>query len=603
MEYGRSNRLVAYLVSVSLGALVFANCAPVSRGPERALGNRCNSDQDCPGAVCDLSQRVCVTVGASTEVVFLASPPGGRTTPTAATTTFDPRTVRGADVGAVNIQLRAPRTVYGSVRAPAPEMSDVSVPVSATVYFRRQGATPSEGLVSVRASATAALVPDGRTVSDGRTYSVQLVPGTYDITVVPDDITRYPPYFITGYQVLADSAGTPIQFDIVYSSLTTVTGTVVDANDPRIALSGLAVQIVDRDGTRISTVSTTDDQGAFQLSLSPGAPHEWALEVSSPSESIALRNRGRLVYRIPAEGLGALTSYSGLQVRVPGALGFAHGGCNRCVTFEATVEGLAPSGAPVVLPQATVDLRAEEILGPLPAGHHAWFEAQVVTETDGSFQVQLLPGQYEAVITPATAGSFAVTALTLPITSEQRGRVLPVRRLVPVRGVVMDEARGTPLGGVRIEAIPFAAALPLAATRRAERLARQAHQVSEPSGNFTLLLDPGRYKIVARPPSGSGFATQIRDEVLVVEWRPGGSNELDTPAIDDDFVRLALRAPIVVRGRVFDAVGDPVGGAFVRAFARIRLGAALSPFDIEIDSVMADQQGGYSLLLPAGLQP
>ncbi len=573
--------------------------------------NHCNTTADCAGgATCDSVQHLCVAPNATTEVVFVGSPPGGRTTASAVTTTTDPVNVSSAND--VSIRLRAPRNVYGRVLGPS--ATGASIPVAATVRFRRQGATPAETAVEVQASGVLQQTTDNRSF----TFNAQLVPGTYDVTITPGDLPQTPPYFVHGQVIESVSDGEPLALSFVYTApdpmLGLVIGRVLDAST-QIPMRGVPVQIVDPAlGNRIvSTARTTSSDnetaGAFTLWLAPGATEAWSLQmVSQPSSTSAGVANGRLVYQVTRAALGATQSYQGLTLRADPTLslqGTASGTCEACVDVEASIEGTDTAGMRQAIAGATLSLRSGNVLGTLPDGHSAWFEAQTTTSPDGGFHARLMPGTYDGVITPPRDTPYAITSVRIEVTRSQRGQVFEVNQLVPLIGMVASDANGLqPLSRALVEAVPMVDPnAPVNPAGDVTLLARDAQVYTGADGSFRLPLDEGSYLLVVHPADGSGLATQLFAGTRVT-FSPVSTNEPRPAPILIPHGQITLSTPFQVRGTVLDspmlptATPAPQVGATVRAFARVRRPDSPA-LDIEIARASAGANGAYSLLLPS----
>lgn len=601
----------AALIAVALGA-VAPSCLLTNESPDAGTNvpsNRCDTDAQCAGAVCDRDRHVCVAMpGARTEVVFSALPPAGRPTDTATATTLEARSV-GSFEGAVDIALAAPRVVAGRVVAVTASgtPAEVEEPVAATVRFERRGSTPAEGVTELQ-------VATSPTVAGGEyTFSSALVPGTYDVTVTPTDVTRLPPRVLSGVEVLApDESNRPQELALRYEGLVEISVSVVDV-DTSLPVPGLSVRAVDpaRDGALVSTTGTTDAYGAVHLRM----PREmrdqaWSLQLTSaPRENEEGAPDWRLTYRVDRPALGAFTpgltaSESVLAaVRVPRAMSYTRdedGDCAACVELEATVEGQTQMGSSVGVAGASLDFHAEDVLGMLPSSqHHAWFDLRAVSQADGTVRARVLPGTYRTVVTPPSAMQFAVTSVDLPVLGPgpYRGRVLALRSPVAVTGFVRDAARGVPMANTTIEAVPLRSVLDavVAAPTASMRLARAARTTTGATGQYGLRLDPGAYRLIARPGAGSGYAAQVFPTTLIVPEATG----TDAPAAitQQDF---QLEPPLSVSGTVTGSDGAILQGALVRAFARLRFEGGRT-LDFELTSASADARGRYALLLPSQL--
>jgi hypothetical protein len=174
-----------------------------------------------------------------------------------------------------------------------------------------------------------------------------------------------------------------------------------------------------------------------------------------------------------------------------------------------------------------------------------------------------------------------------------RGRTFTVPLKTSVNGVVRASLpNASPMSLVDIEAIPLNEPAPSGA---APALAPRAQTGrTDGAGAFSLRLDPGRYLIVARPSSATGFAAALTAQPVVV------TTDGATPSVS-----LSVGAPIALRGRVLAPNQfDPVAAASVQAFARVPYTLSTgtsSSVDVSMFSAEADEDGEFEALLPAGL--
>jgi len=337
--------------------------------------------------------------------------------------------------------------------------------------------------------------------------------------------------------------------------------------------------------------------GSFSLWKSPNTTDSWALQITStpPSSSNVYPNAatGRLVYRVPHS---AFTTSTLRVSTVVGLAGAVSGTCETCVYVEGQVEGETSSGSRRAVAGATVNLHASDVLRALPAGHTAWFDAQAVTDSGGTFRALLLPGTYTAVITPPSDGTFAITSSRLEVSRSLVGQVLTVRPTIPVGGTVVDSQTSSGIAGARVEAIPLGgSSVALSASVPVPRQARPAQAYTEPTGEFLLSLDEGDYVLVVHPPDGSGLPSQL---FLVpgIHWTASAAGGPTPSPVRLDV--LSIAPPIAVSGTVFDSTMAATGGSTVRTYARYAVPGG-EPIDVEVAHAGTDGAGRYSLLAPS----
>lgn len=192
--------------------------------------------------------------------------------------------------------------------------------------------------------------------------------------------------------------------------------------------------------------------------------------------------------------------------------------------------------------------------------------------TPGRFDVELYPGTYDVIVTPASASDGGVLYTTATVVAPANGATM-------LLGQIFRVPPATTLGGrvitfasvaapyVDVEADPF----PTSG-------ARPALTQTDPLGNFSVPLDVGNYDIVVSPWVGSGFATQI------VTYDPEAYGPIE----------IALSPPIVLSGVVRAADGVPLALARVNVYRIMR---GIVDRTILVASVETEADGAYRVLL------
>ncbi len=578
------------LRSMLMGAALLTGCAAQGqpRSPDGGIvvTNMCMRPTDCSASASCVGGR-CVARDERARIVLTAEPPrvvAARENGSVS----DMREVRSQE----SVDIRLPRTrpvrggVFGTV------MGQV-VRVEAQVRFARSMATLGELGVS-------ALSMVGEEATAG--IRTELAPGLYDAFVEPTDQTAFPPVRLREFLTVRESANQdPTEFSLQYNSLLAVSGSVLD-RDVGAGVGGLFVRAVDSAGNAMSTRGvTTNGSGSFRLALSPSADSTpWSLEITTgaPISQVARElPPSRFVYRIASTALAAnpRAGYEGLSITIPGLARFAQtaeGICPGCVAVEASVqterlENVAGS---------TVYLHGS-VIPDLPRGHVAWYESYARTDMNGDFNVWLVPGGYDAVITPQESSNKLGITSTEMLVPEMplRGRTLTVRDRVPIRGRLQDSSGGAvPLGGVVVRAIPLREQGSSGTTTIST--GREVSAETFADGTYTLMVDPGRYVLLATPAPDTGFAAAVHltpvDRII-----PRATDATEQFA-------LSLAAPVFVRGRVLDAAGMVLQNARVSAAARVVLRTTIDmvttevALDLPLASDMTGPAGDYELLVP-----
>lgn len=197
---------------------------------------------------------------------------------------------------------------------------------------------------------------------------------------------------------------------------------------------------------------------------------------------------------------------------------------------------------------------------------------------DGQFSVRLPRGEYDVVVSPDAPG-FAKTmppTLTVDATHPtQAGIGFQVGRKRTVIGSVLV-ADGRALASADVEALAAAAGQ---ATPNAP-VPRSAQARTDDAGNFTMQLDPGTYDIRVRPALGTRLPWIVSPSRLV-------------QATDVVLPPLEVPAPIDARMRLLDPQHNAIVRALVRAYAQPAKGA---PF-VEIGRALTDARGQFEMWL------
>lgn len=554
------------------------------------LSNMCPMPVECAlGSSC-IGGR-CVALNDQAQIVLSAEPPPRAVAVRESGPVSDTRTVRSMET----IDLRLPRTrpvrggVFGSVMGQ-------NVRVEAQVQFLRSMSTLGETGVSTLSMLGDDLAGGIRT---------ELAPGLYDAVVEPTDQTAFPPVRLRQFLTVREGAPTDVtEFVLQYNSLLNVSGAVLD-RDVGAGVGGLYVRAVDAEGNAVSTRAvTTNGSGSFRLQLSPSAVGSpWSLEITSGAPISPMAQQlppSRFVYRIAATSLvpNVHAGYEGLSITIPGLARFAQtaeGICPGCVAVEASVKTERLES----VPSSTVYFHGS-VIPDLPRGHVAWYESYARTNADGDFNVYLVPGGYDAVITPEdTANRLAITSTELLVPEVAlRGPTLTVHDRASIVGRLQN-SDGEPIAmdGCTVRAIPLRDQSSNGTT--AVIAAREATVMTAPDGSYQLNVDPGRYVLLATPVIDTGFAAAVH--LTSIDRTTTRANETTAP------VPLVLDTPVIVRGRVLDASGAILPNARVRAAARVVLrtmvGGNVSEvaLDVPLDSDSTNENGEYELLVPPSM--
>lgn len=585
--------------------LLWAPSACLDVGPVvGAPVERCATDRECPGASCDLATHRCVS-RARAEVFFAVTPASGRVSADAYPTLTRPRSIAVDEI--VDITLRAPRVVYGSVTVPT-EAHPAGQYIPATLEFTPADLAGVSPPVQAVAGTTA--TPNAARDGDSFTWSATLTEGLFDVVVRPASTlaATVPPRFERGFEVRA--GGVMQRFDIAYPTTYARWGGVVETSAGQ-PVTGFSARAIDPAANNrvLSTVGSTVGDGSqgsvgrFECSMAPGVPEAWTLRlmadngaggglfVDIPRAALAAAAPSGRDLRVALPELNGLTHAAAARPVVPGAPA-PRGPCVGCVDVRATVEGLDAQGQSRVMRGATVTLRTTVRPPTGIAEATSWYESRVVTEADGSLRAWLVPGDYDVVVTPAGDAHRSLVQRGFRVradATEQAGQVFTLELRPSLAGRVLGRD-GLAVRGARVTAVPYHEAAPTHPCldypdlRALSNRATQTETVTAADGSYEVELNPGLYRLLVEPAESSGFPVTLGAPICVAR----SVSSFDT----------TLEAPVQVRGVVRDARGVPSPLATVEALVRLREGAARGVV-LRVGRATADSTGHYLLLVPA----
>ncbi|MSP24652.1 MAG: carboxypeptidase regulatory-like domain-containing protein [Myxococcales bacterium] len=421
------------------------------------------------------------------------------------------------------------------------------------------------------------------------TASLHVPFGNYDIYAVPQADEgasvkcQLPPMLVRNVSV--ESSDTAIKF--APSNPPTVLKGKIDAD-----LTDWTVTLVDNeDGRELSTpavitVATAPTlSSAFYLSAWPRVfgpdGFDTVLRIAPP-QTPAGEGRPTLLWKLSALGLGsppfAELKTSGLLERPVSAM-------------EGTVVG--PDGAGV---SATVSIRSKSFDS--MAGSIAALHTVVLTDENGWFTAKLIAGNYRVVAVPTGVTDFAITAIDW----EKKAGALPGGlsiQLASLSRLVGNAtlANGKPAYGVSVLAEPAGNDATSIFEKEFDVRASQVAStgritVTDFSGFFQLVVDPGQFDFSLRPEPDAQLPWLVRPRISVSDGAPYTA-ELGTVSISN---------PIVLRGSVHNDGGDALANAAIRVWhaPHAAAGAPLSAAVLIAES-HSEADGTYSLLVPSAV--
>lgn len=258
---------------------------------------------------------------------------------------------------------------------------------------------------------------------------------------------------------------------------------------------------------------------------------------------------------------------------------------------------------------ASINFIATQLLA-IPAGTVGGFSTTVTTGEDGSFEVELLPGSYRALISPAdlTLETTEIEVVVSDSASGQYGRLLHVAQRRSISGRLKNFGGGV-MHGVAVTAQPVApdgSSNVLALAQGTQPLIPGSlNDSTGEDGRFTVLADRGSFTVFARPQASSGYAWFVQREVEV------GAMDVSLGDVRSD-------APVVVNGTLTDSGGRAVPDTLIRAYAFLKDGKLVGrapgeeadvnrpPTEaqrvIPVAETRVNQDGQYRLLLPSSFK-
>lgn len=543
------------------------------------LDNSCESNAGCAQGIC--SGGICVDdSGASVSVAIEVIRSGSESQQlTPVSWAFAPE--QSAGPTSRDLVLPAVRKVQGTVR-----WSDVRVPATLRFVRRMPGAVEPLTPLPVEAETYREPFSDGG--SESIDFGAVLVAGeTYDVIVLPSNemvmapgdgstpaIRSLPPLYLE-LEVGEGDYDDPVRFNVTFPQelllpctpdkdigCTLVAFVIGIDSEGELPEAGLQVRAVERETGRVlSSIAETDETGRFAIRINDAAP-DYLIRVTSSVGQDPL----------PSVSVDPDIAFAGdppeKLIYVPRL---------PRVQFQGSVRDT--NEAPV--PRATVRFLSTGIFDDNQLGLQGSFSATTMTNTDGSFTQELLPGVYTITVTPPEDvenawGTLSAQALVGEELTTSQALVVPPQ--VNLRGGV-STYREEPAVGVTLDARARA-------HEDANGLHRSEEAVSDALGAFLMSMDSGLYDMHIKVPSESGFGWLVEPELIM---------ELNAGQVARSY---QLVPPIPVDGVVTSADGLPVAGALLRAY--VLSGSGADSRQVEVAEAVSDADGGYRLLITPG---
>jgi hypothetical protein len=575
---------VAIVVAVASGGGCGLPVDPASQTPL----NECEDDADCSdSAKCSTTNQGLMCVATETElgpivIEVLPTSSSGQRALFEGVLSLEGRAALGS-VSSIDLVLPTPVPVRGVVPSMAPAgcaAADGAEP--ATIALRRTSPLPS---LDAEIIVTTEPVPasDGTTAS--HRFEVDVLPGTYDVTVTPtasaEGCPPSPPRLLVGLEVPANAPEVLLEFDAIEplrlaGALRTPASVSLEGWTLELVEPSLGKTVSDRallgasdDGvTRIVGVDGSDE--GLRYTYAPGlllrlSNVEGNLSVHWSLEALDLDGDGEVV--IDLEDL----------VSTPSEL-------------EATV--LAADGS--LLAAARVLLQSLELNGDV--SQNSGYRRIVDTDDQGRIRVGLVPGTYAVtVVPPSTEMGVYFGTWTVDATSGGNGVgfQLPAQPSL-VGALETPAAEPLALAGIVAEPSDSRVRAYLDEVLREPTLEpRAASTNADAEGRYELRVDPGRFDLSLRPSAPRGFPWAVLPSVLVEPAEQ--QSTLDVGA-------LSVPYPAIVQGTVrSSAAVEPL--ALVRAWASVATDDDSVPRYVAIGEATTDGAGRFLLALPPSLTP
>ena len=564
-------------IGIAIALLAGCSFAAETAGVE----NKCDSDADCAGAVCDTHIGMCVAVpDHALRIALQITPATGGTGGTPTTHTFGPYEVDGP--GQRDVTLHPSISVFGLVR-----WAGIEGGVPADIRFARVDPDPVRAIPTVTRDTATLSAPAEAADGALANYGVRVLQDrSYDVTATPtgEAASLLPPIRTRIDVPKFDGPADFLRVDFTYpDELVMVRGIIVNADE--VPIAGLQVQAVDpMSGTVVSSSTVTDaTTGEFTLYLDPAAS-AWVFRISGGAE----RPEYPTLLADPAYFFPDDTGY--VRILVPTLTPVFYTG------RVSPVDASSGDG----IPNATLTFRSTDVFDET-TGVLGSFRATATTDPDGRYGVYIVPGTYDVIVTPPDEVPTPDREGTMPspygVVVEREieirlpamggdlvGQTFEVPARASVGGQVVT-SNGEWVTGATVQAI----ALGRPSAAPAAQYNRSGDATTDATGQFTMRLDFGTYDIAIKPARESGFSWLVL---------PGQSFASTTP-IDPTY---ELAAPVPVSGSVVspDDTAPTVAGAEVRAWALIEEEDGTTRA-VQIGRTMTREDGTYTLLLPSRL--
>jgi hypothetical protein len=523
----------------------------------------CTADADCPDDLaCVLATGTCSARGAlpylvSLNVVPPATDAAGASSSWVQTQWVD---LDPGDSHERNLTLSTPLVLQGSIDLlglgagpanpcylPTSVVATTAADITDWVPYRFTGTIlPDAGGTAWRYHV--AVLPD-------RAYRLTVFIGVDP--ACPSTEAGYPPVVVERF-VSAEAGGATL--DVVAPPLAAPLSGHLGFDDGS-PVRGVRLVAASPDGSTTFGASVTDADGAFQLRL-PEGMSAFVLTARATADFPQFPEQA-----IDGSFLADTAAKGPFDVTLP--------------TPPALVEVRLLARDAAGVPQPGVDVALSGVV----AGGTVSMAA--TTDDLGLATVQVYPGGYTLVATPADGSPSGTLAVSVPIEGGDLPLDLPAKAFTHLQ--VLGEPTGEGVAGASL----FLSLVQLADATVA--VDRSYHVVADETGAIDTLLEPGTWRVLIVPAASTGLP----------RWAP---SDQQVP-VGGATLPVTVPAPWVMHGRVVDPAGQPVPNAAIEALSTEQVrapSAALGAADgynerglsAIIGETVTDAEGRFVLALP-----
>jgi hypothetical protein len=528
--------------------LSFLACGDEDASSPPPTSEPCFSSSDCQsGAVCFDNECVDLPDGELRGIHVEITPPAAA--PYVRTQLLDQTIPVGA--GRVRFELTSPTTFD-----PVSVLDADNRPIAARLSLFGRERVPGREL-----EATLRVLPE-------RPSAVGLLPGEYDVRVLPDDTARYPGIDVQGWEVRPSASPRPREF-VLPRTYRTIRGEVTLRTAGNVKLDGVIVRARSIPSNLPSTSAVTADGGRFEIALPETRDTTFRLSAELPAELQPAWGFDQIV-TVPESGSRTVT------VRLEETTD-AIRGLLRLRIFGRGPAGPEPvSGASITLTaSSSVDFRSFRISATTDGQGYAF-----VRSDQGAEPLALLAASYDLSIDPPPSSPYRRTSTVLPLTTlapnvpSDKQIELTLRPLV--KGSVLS-GFGLPVAGAAVQFERLEGGPALVLTTSGE------------DGLFEARLDPGDHAARISPTAESKRGEVLPASFAIIQVPDRAEHEL--PA-------LSLEPGTILEGEVAGGVdGAPVPRSEVQLFVTSG-GRTFS-----LGRAATDGSGRFGMIVPRSLAP